>query len=117
MAQTAAKPTTTPAAMPAVFGPLDFPFSAVGAGAVVVSPGAVTTTVFPTVTTDGADFRVVLATGAAVVCGVAVCGVDDAALYALRVELELSSGAFDTTPPMPVNATDQALSPPPDRNG
>ena len=115
MAQAAAKPTTTPAAMPAVFGPLDF-FSVVGAGAVVVSPGAVTTTVFQTVTTDGADFRVVLATGAAVVCDVAVCGVDDAALYALRVELELASGAFDTTPPMPVNATDQALSPPPNQN-
>ena len=119
MAQTAATPTTTPAAMPAVFGPLDFSSFGVGAGAVVVWPGAVTTTVFPTVTTDGVDFGVVLAAGAAVVGGEAVCDADDAEfkLYASEVGAEVSSGAFETAPPMPVSATDQALSPPPDRNG
>lgn len=126
MAQAAAIPTTAPAAMPAVFGPLDFSLTGVGVdagGAVVVCPGAVTTTVFPMVTTDGVGFRVVLGIGAAVVCGcgggggVAACDVDGAALGVFALEVDVSAGALDTMPPpVPVNATDQALSPPPNRN-
>lgn len=119
IAHAAAIPTTTPAAMPAVFGPLDFSFAGVGAGAVVVWPGAVTTTVFPMVTTDGAGFNVVLGTGAAVVCGVlAACAVDVATfpLFVLEVDVDASTAALDTIPPTPVKPTDQALSPPPNGN-
>lgn len=105
--------------MPAVFGPLDFSFAGIGAGAVVVWPGAVTTTVFPIVTTDGVGFDVVLGTGAGVVCGVlAACDVDVATfpLFVLDIDVDVSPAAFDTTPPIPVKATAQALSPPPDGN-
>lgn len=119
IAHTAAIPTTTPAMMPAVFGPLDFSFAGVGAGAVVVWPGAVTTTVFPMVTTDGVGFNVVLGTGAEVVCGVvAACDVDVATLplLVLDVDADVSTAALDTIPPTPVKATDQALSPPPNGN-
>ena len=114
IAQTATIPTTTPAAMPAVFGPFEFSFSAEdGAGAVVVWPGAVTTTVFPMVTTDGVDLRVVLGTGAAVVCGVDVGEVMLELTLGLELALELAPGAFGTVPPVPVNATVHVLSPPP----
>ena len=114
IAQIATTPTTTPAAMPAVFGPFGFSFAAEdGAGAVVVWPGAVTTTVFPMVTTDGDDLRVVLGTGAAVVCGVDVGEVMLELTLGLELALELAPGAFATVPPVPVNATDHVLSPPP----
>ena len=62
-------PTTTPTAIPALLDPLDFEMGDGDDDGVAswVWPGAVTTTVFPTVTTDGDCFCVVVAIGASVV--------------------------------------------------
>lgn len=79
-------PTTTPAAMPALLGPLDLATGAIGA-VVVVSPGAVTTIVPVCVTTDGPWVVVVLGAGVAL-----ICGVDDGGV-GVESDLEGAAGA------------------------
>jgi len=107
-------PTTTPAAMPALFGPLE------GGTLVVVMivsfalvwPGAVTTIVLALVTTDGGCFFVGVGDAAA------GAGVDDEDT-ALELESEFESVFEDelcslpTLSSSPVSWTDQALGPPP----
>lgn len=133
MAAIAARPTTTPATMPPVLGPLDALCVSADAGAALVWPGAVTTTVAALVIVDGVLSLVVSGCAAAAAGAVGlllaagpelvVVDADDgetaddgktaAVGDGLESELELGSCALPTLLFSPVSDTVQVLSPPP----
>ena len=119
MPQMTATPTTTPAAIPAVFGPFDV-FSVVAASVAfaLVCPGAVTTIVVPFVTIVAGATLVVLGSG-----GTDAFGLDVELVAALWLVLELEPESDDEDPDepcilvtpllVPVRYTDQKFDPPP----
>lgn len=80
-APTAAIPTTTPAAIPAVLGPLAFFSGAAGDGTAFVWPGAVTTMVLARVMVDGGSCLV----GSGSFCAAAT---GEGLLFAAGVEVD-----------------------------
>ena len=119
MPQMTATPTTTPAAIPAVFGLFDA-FSVVAAAVAfaLVCPGAVTTIVVPFVTIVAGASLVVLGSGGTDALGLSV---DVIAALMLVLELESESDDEDPDEPctlvtaflVPVRYTDQKSDPPP----
>ena len=114
-----ATPTTTPAAIPAVFAPFDaFSVETAAVAFAVVCPGAVTIIVVPFVTMVAGASLVVLGSDGTAAFGL---GVDVVAALELVLELESESDDEDPDEPctlptaflVPVRYTDQRFDPPP----
>lgn len=95
-------PTTTPMAMPVLFGPFESPVFVLLGTMALVCPGAVTTTVLALVTTDGGAFLEM--------SGIGVAAEDE---LELGLALESESGTLSTELSTPVNWTDHVFGPPP----
>ena len=122
MPQMTATPTTTPAAIPAVFGPFDaFSVVAAAVASALVCPGAVTTIVVPFVTIVAGALLVRLGSG-----GTEAFGLDVDVVAVLGLELELESESDDEDPDepcmlvtallVPVRYTDHRFVPPPNHH-
>ena len=120
----ATRPTTTPAAIPATFGPFFVAIEVVVMTVVVgcVCPGAVTTTVDAWVTTDGSDAFVVVGAAAAAddgsVSGDAdwVSELESVLDAALEPELDPEPDTLPGLELVPVSCTEKVLDPPPGNN-
>lgn len=91
IAPTAAIPTTTPAAIPAVLGPLAFFSGAAGDGTAFVWPGAVTTMVLARVMVDGGSCFV----GSGSFCAAAA---GEGLLFAAGVEVDDGAAGLGSEP-------------------